>query len=205
MSDAPDLHLPATSEPLRVAIRRLRWYREAFARQLEELQVDYGLGFTVDDRKLARIFVDWLREMEVQKPADPSQRRAYFDFVSALMLRNLLRDMPLRAGPLPQGADLNRAEYFWPEGFACTVFCLNIRAAVLEQEFHAETALTPDFFNLRQWWSFRENAASDPNAAMGFFDVFTGNNPEWQMPDSFRQRLNRALAAPARQTGIGSR
>jgi hypothetical protein len=205
MSDAPDLHLPATSEPLRVAIRRLRWYREAFARQLEEMEADYGIRFTVDDRKLARIFVDWLREMEAQKPSDPGQRRAYFDFVSALMLRNLLRDMPLKAGPLPQAADLNRAEYFWPEGFACTVFCLNIRAAVLEQEFHAETSLTPDFFNLRQWWSFRENASSDPNAAMGFFDVFTGNNPEWQMPDSFRQRLNRALAAPARQTGIGSR
>lgn len=202
MSDAPDLHLPATSEPLRVAIRRLRWYREAFARQLEELSADYGLTFTVDDRRLAQIFVDWLREMEAQKPADASQRRAYFDFVSALMLRNLLRDMPLKAGPLPQGADTNRAEYFWPEGFACTVFCLNIRAAVLEQEFHAETALTPDFFSLRQWWSFRENARTDPNAAMGFFDVFTGNNPEWQMPDSFRQRLNRALAAPEQRTGL---
>ncbi len=202
MSDAPDLPLPATSEPLRVAIRRLRWYREAFARQLDELSADYGLRFTVDDRRLAQIFVDWLREMEAQKPAESAQRRAYFDFVSALMLRNLLRDMPLKAGPLPQGADANRAEYFWPEGFACTVFCLNIRAAVLEQEFHAETSLTPDFFSLRQWWSFRENAKSDPNAAMGFFDVFTGNNPEWQMPDSFRQRLNRALAAPEQRAGL---
>jgi hypothetical protein len=37
---------------------------------------------------------------------------------------------------------------------------------------------------------------------MGFFDVFTGNNPEWQMPDSFRQRLNRALAAPEQRTGL---
>jgi hypothetical protein len=204
MSDAPDLHLPATSEPLRDAIRRLRWFREAFARQLEELGSETGLSFTVDDRRLAQIFVDWLRDIEAQKPGEPSQRRAYFDFVSALMLRNLLRDMPLKAGPLPQGADLNRAEYFWPEGFACTVFCLNVRAAVLEQEFDVETALTPDFFSLRQWWSFRENAASDPNAAMGFFDVFTGNHPEWQMPDSFRQRLNRALAAPERRAGLGS-
>lgn len=202
MSDAPDLHLPATSEPLRVAIRRLRWYREAFARQLEELSADYGLSYTVDDRRLARIFVDWLREMEAQKPEDANQRRAYFDFVSALMLRNLLRDMPVKAGPLPPGADTNRAEYFWPEGFACTIFCLNIRAAVLEQEFHLETSLTPDFFSLRQWWSFRENAKADPNAAMGFFDVFTGNNPEWQMPNSFRQRLNRALAAPEQRPGL---
>lgn len=202
MSDAPDLQLPATAEPLRVAIRRLRWFRQAFGRQLEELSADTGLKFTVDDRRLAQTFVDWLRDIEAQKPTNPSERRAYFDFVSALMLRNLLRDMPLKAGSLPPGADPGRAEYFWPEGFACTVFCLNVRAAVLEQEFDAETGLTPEFFSLRQWWSFRENAASEPNAAMGFFDVFTGNNPEWQMPDSFRQRLNRALAAPTRAAGI---
>ncbi|MFC3088660.1 hypothetical protein [Tabrizicola soli] len=203
MSDAPELHLPATSEPLRVAIRRLRWFRQAFARQLDELAAETGLSFAVDDRRLAQVFVAWLRDVDAQNPHDPGQRRAYFDFVSALMLRNLLRDMPLEAGPLPPGADPSRAEYFWPEGFACTVFCLNVRAAVLEQEFDAETSLTPEFFSLRQWWSFRENAASDPNTAMGFFDVFAGNNPEWKLPDSFRQRLNRSLAAPEAQGRLG--
>lgn len=201
MSDAPELHLPATTEPLRVSIRRLRWFRMAFQRQLDDLAAEMGLRFTVDDRKLARIFVNWLREVETQKPADPSARRAYFDFVSALMLRDLLREMPLTAGPLPAGADTSKAEYFWPEGFACTLFCLNVRAAVIEQEFDAATKTTPDFFSIRQWWSFRENVAEDANTAMGFFDVFTGNNPEWQMPDSFRRRLDRALAGP--ETGTG--
>lgn len=197
MSDAHDLHLPATTEPLRVSIRRLRWFRMAFQRQLDDLTAETGVRFTVDDRKLARIFVAWLREVESQKPADPAARRAYFDFVSALMLRDLLRDMPLVAGPLPAGADTNKAEYFWPEGFACTLFCLNVRSAVVEQEFDAETKTTPDFFSIRQWWSFRENVAEDANTAMGFFDVFTGNNPEWQMPDSFRRRLDRQLSAPS--------
>ena len=194
MSDPRDLPLPATTEPLRVAIRRLRWFRHAMERQLSQLQVETGLRFAVDDRKLARIFVDWLRQIEGQKPRDPAARRAYFDFVSALMLRDLLRDVPLTAGPLPAGADTALPEYFWPEGFACTLFCLNIRAAVLEQEFNAEATLAPDFFDQRSWWSFRENVGSDANAAMGFFDVFTGQNPDWQMPDSFRRRLDRALA-----------
>ena len=196
MSDMTDLPLPATTEPLRIAIRRLRWFRQAFARQLDQLGAETGLTFTLDDRRLAQIFVNWLRQIEVQKPRDPAARRAYFDFVSALMLRDLLREMPLTVGPLPQGADTGRAEYFWPEGFACTIFCLNVRAAVLEQEFNADSTLTPDFFDLRQWWSFRENVGGDANSAMGFFDVFTGNNPDWLMPDSFRRRLDRALAAP---------
>ena len=33
MSEVQSPPLPATTEPLRVAIRRLRWFRQAFARQ----------------------------------------------------------------------------------------------------------------------------------------------------------------------------
>ena len=197
MSDPRDLPLPLTSEPLRVAIRRLRWFRQAFAHQLDQLSLETGLTFRLDDRKLTQIFVDWLRRIEAQKPHEPAARRAYFDFVSALMLRDLLREMPLAVGPLPAGADRSQVEYFWPEGFACTIFCLNMRAAVIEQEFDADSTLAPDFFDLRQWWSFRENTDEDPNTAMGFFDVFTGNNPDWQMPDDFRHKLHQALSAPA--------
>ena len=43
--------------------------------------------------------------------------------------------------------------------------------------------------------SFRENVAEDANTAIGFFDVFVGLEPEWQIPDSFRLRLDRALIA----------
>lgn len=195
-------HLPATTEPLRVAIRRLRWFRAALGQHLDELTQEIGVAFTVDDRKLAAIFVGWLREIEMQRPGDKAARRVYFDHVAALMLRDLLRDMPLRAGPLPPDADLGRAEYFWPEGYALTLFCLNVRSAVLEQEFDATTTTTPEFFSIRQWWSFRENVGEDANTAIGFFDVFTGQNPDWIMPDSFRRRLDRALAAPAKATRL---
>lgn len=191
-----DHHLPATVEPLRKAIRRLRWFRQALGRQLEELGQETGVVYSVDDRKLAAIFVGWLREIESQKPGGAADRRPYFDYVSALMLRDLLRAMPIKAGALPAHADLNQAEYFWPEGYALTLFCLNVRAAVLEQEFDATTTTTPEFFSIRQWWSFRENVGEDANSAIGFFDVFTGQNPDWTMPDSFRRRLDRALAGP---------
>lgn len=194
MSD-PHIHLPETKEPLRDAIRRLRWFRAALDRQLDDLGAETGLSFAVDDRKLAQIFVNWLREVDAQKPADPAARRSYFDFVSGLMLRDLLRAMPLTAGPLPKGADTKRPEYFWPEGFACTLFCLNVRAAVIQQEFNAGATLAPDFFSIREWWSFKENVSQDAATAIGFFDVFAGNHPDWQMPDSFRHRLNHVLLA----------
>ena len=190
-----DHHFPQTTEPLRVAIRRLRWFRTAFAQQLAEVTAETGVRFTLDDRKLAAAFVQWLRHVEAQKPGDRTQRRAYFDFASGLMLRELLRDLPITAGPLPLDADLSRAEYYWPEGFACTVFCLNMHAAVVEQEFDASTTTTPKFFDIRHWWSFRENVTEDANTAIGFFDVFVGLEPEWQIPDSFRLRLDRALIA----------
>lgn len=203
MSDRIDIHLPETTEPLRDAIRRLRWFRTALLRQLDDLQAETGLSFTLDDRALAQVFVNWLREVDAQKPTDPAARRAYFDFVSGLMLRDLLRSMPLKAGPLPQGADTSRPEYFWPEGFALMLFCLNVRAAVIEQEFNAEATLAPEFFSLRHWWSFRENVAQDAATAMGFFDVFAGNHPDWQMPDSFRHRLNQVLLSQGNQGRIG--
>ncbi|MBC2837599.1 hypothetical protein [Paragemmobacter straminiformis] len=198
MSDRIDIHLPETAEPLRDAIRRLRWFRQALDRQLDDLRAETGLSFAVDDRKLAQIFVNWLREVDAQKPKDASARRAYFDFVSGLMLRDLLREMPLQAGPLPPQADTTQPEYFWPEGFALTLFCLNVRAAVIEQEFNAETTLAPEFFSLRQWWTFKENVTQDSATAIGFFDVFAGNHPDWQMPDSFRHRLNAVLIEQAK-------
>lgn len=75
------------------------------------------------------------------------------------------------------------------------LFCPNVRAAMIEQEFNADTTLAPEFFSLRHWWSFGENVAQDAGTATGFYDVFAGDHPDWQMPDSFRHRLTNVLAA----------
>ena len=76
----------------------------------------------------------------VAPSVDPQTRIAlvYVDLPPSLS-----SDMPLKAGPLPPDADRGRAEYFWPEGYALTLFCLNVRSAVLEQEFDATTTTTP--------------------------------------------------------------
>lgn len=194
MSDLAPLRLPASPEPVRVAARRLRWLRGAFADQLAAISAETGVAYRLDDRKLASAFVSWLRRVEAQNPHDEARRRAFFDFAAGVMLHELIRTLPVTAGPLPAGADREQPEYFWPEGFACTVFCVNVLSAVLAQEFDATTDVVPAFFDIRSWWSFRENAAEQASSAVGFFDVFIGEEPDWEMPTVFRDKL--ALRLP---------
>ena len=195
LSPIPTPALPATAEPFRVAVRRLRWVRSALVSQLEAITAETGVPYEINDRQLAAAFVAWLRRVEAQNPRDPDRRRAFFDFAAGLMLQELLLKMPIAAGPLPPGADTDRAEYFWPEGFACTLFCVNVRAAVLAQEFDATTDITPDFFDIRGWWSFRENVREQASSAIGFFDLFVGREPDWIMPTVFREKLRTSLAS----------
>ena len=194
MSELAPLHLPATAEPVRVAVRRLRWLRGAFADQLGAITEKTGVTYRLDDRKLAAAFVSWLRRVEAQNPRSVARRRQFFEFAAGVMLHELIRTMPVAAGPLPDGADDGRPEYFWPEGFACTVFCVNLFSAVLAQEFDATTDVVPAFFDIRSWWSFRENAAEQASSVIGFFDVFIGSEPDWQMPTVFRDKLASRLA-----------
>jgi hypothetical protein len=42
---------------------------------------------------------------------------------------------------------------------------------------------------MRTWWSFRENAQEEPARAIGFFDLFLGNEPHWQNLESFPSRI----------------
>ena len=71
MSD--QIHLPETNEPLRDAIRRLRWFRAALDRQLDDLRAETGLTFTVDDKKLEVGLLE--------RPESAQQRRAALDLL----------------------------------------------------------------------------------------------------------------------------
>ena len=190
------LALPPTAEPVRVAVRRLRWLRSALADQLATVTCETGVAYSIDDRKLAAAFVSWLRRVEAQNPRDPALRRAFFSFAAGVMLEELIRTKPIAAGPLPPGADRDEPEYFWPEGFACVVFCVNVLSAVLAQEFDATTDVVPSAFSdIRSWWSFRENAADQASSVVGFFDLFIGQEPDWDMPTVFRDKLRKRLSA----------
>ena len=196
MSDLPPLtgSLPPTNEPLRIAVRRMRWFRAAFDAYIAALGARIGCDYKIDDARLAAIFVRWLRAIDRQKPSDPRERQAYFEFSAGLMLRELTADMPIVAQTAPTRADAGSAAAFWPEGYACTMFCLTVHSAALQQEFHDKPAVSPAIDDLRHWWSFKENAGEDASFSIGFLQTLLGHQPNWMMPDVFRARLNAELA-----------
>ena len=195
MSDLPPLagHLPPTNEPLRIAVRRLRWFRAAFEAYVTAIGIRVGCTYRIDEAKLAGIFVRWLRAVARQKPSNAKDRHDYFEFAAGLMLRELTADMPITAIAAPTKAEAQSAAAFWPEGYACTMFCLTVHSAAMQQEFHDLPELSPAIDDLRHWWSFKENARMDAAFSVGFLQMVLGHQPNWMMPDVFRARLREEL------------
>lgn len=190
--------LGASRQPIRKAIRRLRWFIESFREQLRDTAAETGIEFGLDEQKLAASFLDWLRAFEAQKPSSPDDRRAYVGFAAGLMLRMLVKHKPLAVVQGPARADPGNPAHFWPEGYAYVAYCLRVRAAVLEQDFREETRTVPELGDVRTWWSFRENVREDPGLAIAFLDLFAGDEPVWSMPDLFRvNQFKRIATAPA--------
>lgn len=188
--------LPPTNEPLRVAVRRMRWFREAFRAHVAATGREIGCSYAVDEARLGGIFVRWLRAVQAQKPSDKADRRAFFEFAASLMLRELTADMPLEASAAPTAVPADSAAAFWPEGYACVMFCLSVHAAAMAQEYDASPDVAPAVEDLRHWWSFRENAAEDARFSSGFLQMLLGQTPNWSMPDVFRERLRAQADLP---------
>ena len=195
MSELPPLSgsLPATNEPLRIAARRMRWFRAAFDAYVAAIGVRIGCTYKVDEPRLAGIFVRWLRAVERQKPSNAKDRRDYFEFAAGLMLRELTADMPLSVLTPPTGIEATPAATFWPEGYACTMFCLTVHSAATQQEFQDKPEVSPAIDDLRHWWSFKENALMDASFSVGFLQTLLGHQPNWMLPDVFHARLRQEL------------
>ena len=174
--------------PIRRSVRRLRWFKKAFAAQVDILSSETGVEFELDEQKLRGLFLCWIKSFEEQRPHEAGLRQEYVSFASGLMLRELIRAKPLLATKIPENADRSNPAYFWPEGYAYVAFCLNVRYAVLEQDFDIKRDISANFENIGTWWSFKENVVEDPSLAIGFFDLFTGVYPNWNMPSFFSQR-----------------
>ncbi len=185
----------ATHRPIRKSVRRLRWFRTSFAEQVEKIAAETGVDYALDDAKVAAAFLDWLRAFDAQKGGAAEDRRAFVGFSAGLMLRMLLKHRPLSATGRPEGADMSNPAYFWPEGYVYVAYCLNIRSAVLEQDFHEDRRVVPALGEIRAWWSFRENVSQDPSLGIAFLDLFAGEEPDWETPEVF-QAKNLTLAAP---------
>lgn len=188
--------LPPTNEPLRIAARRLRWFRVAFSRIVLRVGKEIGCEFDIDEVKLTQIFVRWLEALDRQRPVPKEERAAFVEFASSLAFRELISDMPtrVRAGTFQNRPDIPAG--FWPEAYACMVFCLTLHSATIKQEYDVNTNIDPDISNLRSWWSFRENAQEDKAFSAAFFQKLLGHEPNWHVPEQFRYRLGRWLLEP---------
>lgn len=192
----PRSDLPQTNEPLRTAVRPLRLFRAAFRRVATRVGDDLGGQFEIDDAKLGAIFVRWLEELDRQRPQDRAERAAFLEFASSLCFRALIADMPLRALNTPTRASAEEPGRFWPEAYACTIFCLSVLVATIEQEFRVVPRLSPEATDLRLWWSFRENVREEASFSAGFLQKILGHEPNWFMPEQFRARLGQWLLDP---------
>lgn len=196
MADMPamfDLHdlaraLPASNKPLRIAVRQLHWFRAAFEGTAEVCGAKMGCRFAVDDRKLADVFVRWLKAVEAQRPGERAERQEFFDFVPSLVLRELVTDMPLKLTDGAVSSAAGPAAQFWPEAYACLMFCLTVHAAAMDEEFHIHVEVGRMVDDLRSWWSLRENTGVDAAFAAGFFQRLVGHEPNWSMPGNFGAR-----------------
>jgi hypothetical protein len=174
----------------------MRWFRTAFEAYVKAIGGRIGCTYKIDDAKLAVIFVRWLRAVELQKPSRSQDRHDYFEFAAGLMLRELTVDMPLIALAPPSKCLADSAATFWPEGYACTMFCLTVHSAAMEQEFKDKPQVSPVIEDLRHWWSFKENAQMEASFSVGFLLTLLGHQPNWMMPDVFRVRLRDELKQP---------
>ena len=181
-------------QPVRKSAQRLRWFVDAFERQVKNTETQTDNRFSVDRELMAQVFSEWRHAFEAQKPRHAEDRLAYVGFAAGLMLRSLIRHKPAVLIKRPDTADESNPAYFWPEGYLYVAFCLNVRGLVLESDFHSEQHPSDVLNETRTWWSFRENVAEDPSLAIAFLDLFAGDEPEWTMPELFRTGHVRELA-----------
>jgi hypothetical protein len=196
---------------LRHRLRQLRWFRTTFRNSARAITARYGIRFDIDEKKLTRIFLDWVEIVNAQKSYAQLDRADFIVYAAGLALKELIRQAPAQAvdAPSPNAAEpvlpVPEIVRFWPEGFVYTNFCVCSIAVLFEQEFGEAPALDACADDLRTWWSYKENTAEMPSYAVAYLDRFLGAEPNWLAPDLPEERsaMRRALSASPKPRALG--
>jgi hypothetical protein len=185
---------PLKTEVLKVGdlsheARRFRTILWSFEKNLELLFKGTGVSPKVDHEALAEAFSKWRQAFDQTKYLADINRHDFVIYAAGLMLKELVAAAPLKAveaevaglPALPDSIDHRLKR--WPEGYAYTSFCLSVAGAILkemgdDEPKPADIADDPGF-----WDSFRENTLETPAAAIAFFDIVCGKDPNWEAPD----------------------
>jgi hypothetical protein len=167
------------------AARRLSFVRDTFQREAERMARRNGLTCQVDDRRLARAFVQWRARFDALKHEAEADRPGFVRRAAAMMAEELLRQKALEVKALPSRSEgetgaltADPIMQFWPEGAIVMDYCLAVAIALLRHD--GETILdSPKAKDLRVWWSFRESVGEDVGVTRPFFDLMLGRQPDW--------------------------
>ena len=88
-------HLTEISD-LHHRVRRLRWFRETFSEQADEIGRCFHFRYKIDDRTLVDAFFRWAEAFERQRRELGKNWRDFAIFAAGLMLRELCRSNPAR-------------------------------------------------------------------------------------------------------------
>ena len=189
----------------------MRGFVQAFRENNRLVSEHLGVATKINDRRLYRVFFDWVSQVEHLDHQEDIDRADRIVFLGGLALRELLRTRPVT---VVDEANINWSEAqpdeeksteqiakFWLEGFIYTNFCICSISAVHEQEFGKPRELDKIAYDLHSWWSFRENASEDVNVSIGFLDLFFGITPNWLAPASASARM-RSTAVSHDQTPV---
>lgn len=168
--------------------RRFRTILWSFEKNLELLFKDTGVAARVDHAALANAFSRWRQAFDRTKHLADINRHDFVIYAAGLMLKELIAAAPLKAanedGSLPSFPEsTDHRLKRWPEGYAYTSFCLSVAAAILKEMGDEEPVPAKKTDDLAFWDSFREHAAESPAAAIAFFDLVCGQDPNWDAPE----------------------
>ena len=190
-------------EDLAHRMRRLRFFSGHFSSNIRMLANDFGLAVEIDGVKLTKAFLAWGEDFTRNRSAASIDRRDFMVFSAGTLLVHLIAEAPItvqqpdeaadkpdphtalhKQAPSPNADPEAMADIveFWPEGFLYTNYCISVLQTVIAQETQQSLPLADVALDLRNWWSFRENVREDRWNAIGFFDLFVGNKPNWITP-----------------------
>ena len=166
--------------------RRLSFVRDTFHREADRMARRNGLVCMIDDKRLARAFVQWRARFDALKHEAEADRPGFIRRAAAMMAEELLRQKAVTTKALPSTenghvalATVDPVVQFWPEGAIVMDYCLAVAIAMLRHD--GENLLTSAAArDLRVWWSFRESAGEDVAVTRPCFDLFLGLAPDWQ-------------------------
>ncbi len=187
------LEVTSYRQPIRKSAQRLRWFFRSFEEHVTRIETETRMSYAVDKKVLAAVFARWLKLFNAQKPKTDADKPAYVGFAAGLMLHTLIDKQPARVLTRPAEIDRSEPAHYWPEGYLYVTYCLYVRSLVIEIDYQGEQGPDDVLADIRAWWSFKENTQEDPSLAIGFLDLFAGEEADWTRPSFFRPDRGRVV------------